>query len=113
MHSGYACVRLLEAIASAVWLQQIFHSPELLVRMRNVIAFVLLPAGVSLAGAAVATLLTWTSQGIGEFTQLQLWWVSEYLGVLLFAPPVLNASAPGRAAVDLRAACNLGKRRCN
>jgi len=92
---SYVGVCSLEALAGAVWLQQVFYSPELLVRMRNVIAFVLMLAGVSLAGATLATFVTRLSTGSGTFRDLQLWWVSGYLGMLLFTPLVLSALRPG------------------
>jgi signal transduction histidine kinase len=92
---AYAGVRAVEIMGAAMWLQLVFDSPELLVRMRNVVAFLLFPAAVSLVGAAVATLLTFVSTGIWESTDLQLWWVADYLGIVLFAPIVLNALRPG------------------
>jgi signal transduction histidine kinase len=92
---AYACVCAFEGIATAAWLQLIFDSPELLVRMRNLVAFLLLPAGVSLAGATLATLIGFVLTGIWDSTDLQLWWVGDYLGVLLFAPLVLNTLRPG------------------
>ena len=92
---AYDAVCALESIAAAVWLQLIFDSPDLLVRMRNVVAFLLLPAAVSLAGATAGTFITFVATGIWEFTDLQLWWVSDYLGVLLFTPLVLNTLRPG------------------
>ena len=95
LETGRACVRVFEAVAGAVWLQLIFHSPELLLRMRNVIAFVLLLAGVSLASAVLATMLYRLTYGAGGFTELQHWWVGDYLGMLLFAPLVLNVLSPG------------------
>jgi len=92
---AYAGVRAIEVIGAAMWLQLVFDSPELLVRMRNVVAFLLFPAVVSLAGAAAANVLTFVSTGIWESTDLQLWWVGDYLGILLFTPIVLNALRPG------------------
>jgi signal transduction histidine kinase len=43
----------------------------------------------------LATLVTRLATGSGGFRDLQLWWVSGYLGMLLFAPLVLSALRPG------------------
>jgi signal transduction histidine kinase len=91
---SYVGVCSLEALAGAVWLQQVFYSPELLVRMRNVIAFVLMLAGVSLASAVLATFLDWLTYGPGSFKELQHWWIGDYLGMLLVTPLVLHALCP-------------------
>jgi signal transduction histidine kinase len=92
---GYVLISVLEAGAAAIWLQLIFYAPELLVRTRNVIAFVLILAGISLGGAALATLFTWATTGLGGFADLQIWWAGDYLGMALIAPLVLHALRPG------------------
>jgi signal transduction histidine kinase len=94
LHFGYAFVAVGEAVAGTVWLQQIFHGPELLLRMRNVIAFVILLAGVSCAGAGVATSLRLVATGEGGFADFQLWWTRDYLGMVLYTPIVVQLLQP-------------------
>lgn len=94
LHAAYALIAVGEAVAGAVWLQQIFHGPELLLRMRNVIAFVILLAGICCAGAGLAMGLRVFTTGEGGFAGFQLWWMRDYLGMLLYTPIVVHLLQP-------------------
>ena len=76
---SYAGVCALEVSRAPCGCSRSSIRRELLVRMRNVIAFVLLLAGVSLAGAVLATFVTRVSSGSAAASAIcSSWWVGGY-----------------------------------
>lgn len=98
---AYAAINAGCLLLGAAVLRRLIGRPISLDRLRNLLLFVLIaPIGANALGAGLGALVSTFDAGASYAQAFRVWWVSDFLGILLVAPLVV-AWAPLRLA-DLR-----------